>query len=328
MKGAALKAALLAPLALILLPSARGAVAFDIPAAVPPQIRSLVRERLHMPRPHGHGEYRFDLETKQDYDLSVIAIGRIVVLEVIRASERSSAHDESPLRSGAITAYVARGTVTPTRIEAKFGNLGRVAVRFRPSGRIASSKPRRRCRGADHFTSRLGVFVGNVRFRGENHYVSVRAHRAKGRIRTPLHLRCAFRLPPSPRRAARPVRELPNFTPTILGAGHRQALAATELFAFQFGKRTFVLAVTEQSRGSMAEVRYALATAPSRTLTFNETLNHAVLSPPAPFHGKGIYGAAPDGTKSWTGPLSVSFPGAPRLPLTGSDFEVDLASGF
>lgn len=328
MKRAALRCSLLALLALALYPTASGAAGFYIPDAVPPQFRSLVRERLHTPRPHGRGEYRFDLETKQNYDLSVIAIGHIVVLEVIRASDRPSAHHKSPLRSGAITAYVARGTVTPTRVEASFGELGRVAVRFRPSGRIATSQPRRHCRGADHFTSRLGVFVGNVRFRGENHYVSVRAHRAKGRIRTPLQLHCAFRFRPPPRRAARPVRELPTFAPTILGAGHRQALSATELFALQFGKRTLFLAVTEQSRGSMAEVRYALAVAPDKTFTFNEELNHAVLKPPAPFHGEGIYGAAPDGTTSWSGPLSVSFPGAPRLPLTGSDFEAKLSSGF
>jgi hypothetical protein len=327
-RWAALKCLPLALLALAALPASGGAAGFDIPAAVPPQFRSLVRERLQMPAPRGQGEYRFDLETKQSYDLSVIAIGQIVVLEVIRAPGRASADGESPLRSGAITAYVARGTVTPTRIEASFGDLGQVAVRFRPSGRIATTKPRRHCRGADHFTSRLGIFVGNVRFRGEDHYVSVRAHRAKGRIRTPLHLRCAFRFRPPSRRAARPVRELPSFTPTVLGAGHRQALSATELFAFQFGKRTLFLAVTEQSRGSIAEVRYALATAPQKTFSFDEALDRAVLEPPAPFHGKGVYAAAPDGARSWTGPLSASFPGAPRLPLTGPDFEVSLSAGF
>lgn len=328
MRGAALTGSLLALLALATLPSSSGAAGFDIPAAVPPQFRSLVRERLHMPKPRGHGEYRFDIPAKQGFDLSVSAIGQIVVLEVIRGSQRASDHDRSSLRRGAFTAYVARGTVTPTRIEASFGDFGRVAVKFRPSGRIATSKPRRRCRGADHFTSRLGVFVGNVRFRGEDDYVSVRAHRAKGRIRSPLRLHCAFRFRPPPRRAARPVRELPSFAPTVLGAGHRQALSATELFAMQRGRRTLFLAVTEQSRGSIAEVRYALATAPNEAFTFNEELNHAVLDPPKPFHGEGIYAAAADGTASWSGSLSASFPGAPRLPLSGPEFKVNLSSGF
>jgi len=328
MSKAALRCALLALLALALFPAASGASGIDIPSAVPPQFRALVRERLHTPKPHGHGEYRFDLPTKHGYDLSVIAIGDVVVVEAIRASDKPTGHDKSPLRSGAITAYVTRGTVTPTRIAASFGDFGRVAVRFRPSGRIATSKRRRRCRGADHYTSRLGVFVGNVRFRGENHYLAVRAHRVKGRIRSPLHLDCAFRFLPPSRRAARPVRELPSFAPTVLAAGHRQALSATELFALQLGRRTLFLAVTEQSRGSMAEVRYALAVAPNKDFSFNEELNHAILDPPKPFRGKGVYTAAPDGATSWGGSLSVSFPGAPRLPLSGPEFDVELSTGF
>ncbi len=328
MRRAALRCSLLALPALVLFPTASGASGLDIPSAVPPQFRSLVRERLHMAKPHGHGEYRFDLPTKQGYDLLVIAIGDVVVLEAIRASDKPSGPDKSPLRSGAVAAYVARGTVTPTRIEASFGDFGRVAVKFRPSGRIATSKRRRRCRGADHYTSRLGVFVGSVRFLGENHYVAVHAHRAKGRIRSPLQLHCAFRFPPPPRRAARPVRELPSFSPTILAAGHRQALSATELFSLQLGRRTLFLAVTEQSRGAMAEVRYAVAVAPNKDFSFNEELNHAVLDPPKPFRGKGVYTAATDGTTSWGGSLSVSFPGAPRLPLAGPEFDVELSTGF
>jgi hypothetical protein len=327
MRLTALRLLPLAALLLLAAPSACQASALDMPAAVPPQFRSLLRKQLHRPTPHGASEYRFDLGAK-GYDVSVIAIGDIVALEVIRASERSSPHDESPLHAGAITAYVTRGAVTPRRIAASFGNLGRVTVRFRPSGRIDTSKPRSHCRGADHFTSRLGVFVGNVRFQGENHYLSVRAHRAKGRIRSPLHLHCAFRFRPPPRRAARPIRELPSFSPAILTAGHREALSATESFALRLGKRTLFLAVTEQSRGSMAEVRYALATAPARIFSFNEALTHAVLAPPLPFHGKGIYAAAPDGTTSWGGPLSVSFPGDRRLPLTGPEFKAELATGF
>jgi len=328
MRGAVLKCSLLALLLLAMMPSASGAAGLDIPAAVPPQFRALVRERLHTPKPHGRGEYRFDIETEQHYDLSVIAIGNIVVLEVIRASDRAAIQDRSLKRGVAATAYVARGTVTPRRITASFGDLGRVAVRFRPSGRIATSKPRRHCRGTDHYTSHLGVFVGKVRFRGEDHYVSVRAHRAKGRVRTPLHLHCAFFLRPPRGRAARPVRDLPPFAPTVLAAGHRQALSASELLVFQFGKRTLFLAVTEESHGKVAKVRYAIATAPNRAFTFNEVLNHAVLDPPAPFHGKGIYSATADGVASWSGPLSVSYPDAPRLPFTGPEFKAELASGF
>ena len=73
----------------------------------------------------------------------------------------------------------------------------------------------------------------------------------------------------------------------------------------------------------MAEVRYTvlLLWPWSKTFVSDDALTSATLRPPAPFHGKGTYSAGPDGTKAWTGPLSVAFPGAPRFPLTGTQFK-------
>jgi hypothetical protein len=192
-----------------------------------------------------------------------------------------------------------------------------------------TSKPRRHCRGPDQLTRRFGVFAGTVHFTGEDRYVAVRAHRAKGLIRSPVDLNCVSRsFDRNAARLSRPVRPLPRFTPTILAAFWRQVVSSTDFFAFQIRKKTLYLAVSEESRGSMAEVRFAVAIAPSETFVSDDALTSATVSPPAPFHGKGSYSAAPDGTKSWAGPLSVSFPGAPRFPLTGTQFEDMLATGF
>jgi hypothetical protein len=121
----------------------------------------------------------------------------------------------------------------------------------------------------------------------------------------------------------------PSFTPTVLAASHRQGVSSLELFALQVGKTTLFAAVNEESLGSMARMRFALATAPSkRSLAYNEALTRATITPPKPFYGKGIYSAASDGATTWTGPLSVSFPGAPRLPLAGTDFKATLTTGF
>lgn len=221
-----------------------------------------------MPKPRGDSEYRFDLKTRQGYDVSVVAVGSIVGLVVTAARDAHPSKSRPGVRAGAATAYLTRGDVRPGHIEASFGALGRVAVRFRPSGRVSKSKPRHHCKGTDHFTSRLGVFVGRVSFTGEDRYVSLRAHRAKGRIRSPLRLRCAGQfLRRNGRQEARPVRDLPSFSPTILAAGWREALASTEMLVLQIGKRTLFLAVIEISQGSMAEVQYAFTTAsrhPSR----------------------------------------------------------------
>jgi hypothetical protein len=324
-----LRCTALAVAALAVVPATSMAGPLDIPAAVPPQFRALVRSRLHTPEPHSASESRFDLKTRQGYEVSVFGVGDVVAVEVIPSQDFASAHDGSPLHSAAVTAYVARGTVTPNRIEASFGDLGRIAVRFHPSGRISQSKPRRHCKGADRFTTRYGVFLGSVRFTGEDRYVSVHAHRAKGRIRTPRHLHCVSRHIRVPaKRDSRPVTGPSSFAPTILAALWRQALASTDFLSFQVDGRTLFLAVTEQSKGSMAEMRYALATAPSKDFVSDDALTSATVTPPPPFDGQGVYSAGPDGTKAWTGSLSASFPGAPRLPLTGPQFEVTLAAGF
>jgi hypothetical protein len=271
-------------------------------------------------------ESRFALKTRQGYKVVVIAVRNIVALEVWRARSHES---KSLKQGGAVTAYVAHGTVTPGRIEAKFAGLGRVAMRFRPSGRVVKSKPLRHCNGARRYTRRFGTFAGAVRFTGEGRYVAVRAHRAKGVVRSPFRLDCASRnLHSHSTRLGRQVGRWPNFTPTILAAFWRQDVSSTDFFSFQIGQKTLYLAVTEESKGSMAEVRFAAVIAPSKTFVSDDALTSATVTPPAPFHDKGSYGAAPDGTKSWTGPLSVAFPGTPRFPLTGTQFEPLLATGF
>jgi hypothetical protein len=125
------------------------------------------------------------------------------------------------------------------------------------------------------------------------------------------------------------VREQPSFTPTFLAATWRHAVSSLELITFRIGKTTLFAAINEESLGSMARMRFALVTAPSKkTFAFNEALTGATITPPEPFHGKGTYRAASDGTTTWAGSLAVTFPGAPRLSLTGETFKATLTSGF
>lgn len=324
--------AALAVLGLCALPSFAIAGALDIPAAAPPQFRSLLRAKLHMPPPRHAFESSFDLKAQHGYTVTVVGEGDIVAVEVSRplAHGKGDALEELLGLKQAVTAYVARGTVTEHRIVASFGKFGKVDVRFRPTGRVVESGRRRRCRGADHFTSQLGVFVGGVRFSGEGRYIAVRSHRAKGRIRSPLRLRCGSRVPhPFSSSRARPVPEQPSFSPTFLTATWRHAVSSLELITLQVDDTTLFAAVSEESLGSMARMRFALTTAPSKkTFAFNEALTEATITPPEPFHGTGTYRAAADGTTTWTGPLSVSFPGAPRLPLAGEEFKATFTTGF
>ncbi len=332
MSGRVRLATALIGLSALVLPSSALANALDIPAAAPPKFRALLRAKLHMPPPHHGFETRFDLEAKHGYKISVVGGGNIVAVEVTKPLPHGKEDLLERLIGSkqAVTAYVARGTVTEHRIAASFGRLGRIDVRFRPSGRVVESRPGRRCHGADHYTSRLGVFVGSIRFSGEKHYVAVRSHRAKGKVRTPLHLHCAS-IPHGVRsdRRARPVPHHTAFTPTFLTATRRHGVSSVELITLGIGRSTLFAAITEEGLGSMARIRFALTTAHSKkAVVLNDPLTKATITPPPPFRGKGTYRAAPDGTTTWTGPLSVTFPGAPRLPLTGEDFETTLEAGF
>lgn len=320
----------LAAFGLCFLSSFASADPLDIPAAAPPQFRALLRAKLHMRAPRYGFESTFALKAQHGYTITVVGEGSIVVVEVsrpLRHGKRNLLEELLGFKQS-VTAYVARGTVTEHRIAASFGKFGDIDVRFRPKRRVLESPRRRHCRRGDRFTGRLGVFVGGVRFNGEGGYVAVRSHRVKGRIR-PLHLHCSS--PPHRLSGgrARPVREGPSFIPTVLTATRRHAVSSLELLTLRVGKTTLFAAINEESLGSMARMRFALATAPSKkSLTYNEALTRATIKPPKPFHGTGTYGATSDGATSWAGPLSVSFPGAPRLPLAGAEFKATLTTGF
>ncbi len=303
---------------LLAVPATAGALPLAIPTAMPPQMRALLQSRGPSQGGDQSFQPKFELETSTGYKVAVVGQGDDVIVEIAR----DHAH--------AVTAYVARGTVSRGRLQASFGDLGRVSVRFHPSGRVTYSKPRGNCHGADRFTRRLGVFAGDIRFPGEDNYLALHVHRAKGLVRTPVNLRCApghfvFRDPggsgsetghPKPRQVG------------VLSAGWHQAVDSAAFFALGTGDKTLFMVLTERSEGSFAIFRFASLTGPGKSFGFNDPLTQARVSPPKPFHGTGTYRAAPDGTKTWTGPLSVNFPGAPRTPLTGPQFEVGFEASF
>jgi len=325
--------AAIAAIGILALPGGAAGNVLDLPTVVPAQFRAQVRARLQMPPPRHGFESHLELKAKHGYEITVIGEGDVVAVEV---SKPAPGGKESALEKlfgirRAVTAYVARGTVTPRRIAASFGKFGKLDMRFRPSGQVVKSRSRKRCKGADHFTSQLGVFVGGLRFSGEKNYIVVRSHRVKGRIRSPLRLRCSsrFRFRPASSTRARPASQHPSFFPTFLSASNRHGVAGTELIGIAGRKATLFLAVTEEGLGTMARIRYALAIEHSKkAIAINDAVTSASIEPPPPFHGKGIYRALPDGTTSWSGPLSVSLPGAPRLPLTGEEFETILETSF
>lgn len=256
----------------------------------------------------------FAVDASDGYRIEASTSGSGVVLQVSRGRRW---HRTS-------TAYVARGVARPEILRAAFGNLGWVSMRFRPSRNRTWHRKHRSCRGISRFVRRRGVFVGNLRFRGEQGYASIRIHRAKGSVVT-VAGRCRQR---SRSRRLSALRNpfLAQPPASVLASG-REGVDSTAFLALESKHGTLYFAGREESHGRLAIIRFALARSP-RPLRINEALTAARLSPPRPFHGTGRYSAGPQGEVRWNGDLSVDFPGAPRVPLAGPGFEVSLEAPF
>lgn len=241
-----------------------------------------------------------------NYKVGVTTFGSAVTLVV-------SSEDHENLSQ---TLYVARGVATPDRLQATFGQFGKVLMRFHESSKHAV------CYGTFRFVRHKGVFVGDLRFRGENGYVSVHVHRAAGGILEP-----AGRCPRRRHHHGHFDGSIFLETPSVFVAGSRDGVNFTGLLALEFGPFSEVLAMHEESRGKLAIIRFAFIPS-DKAFRVNEAATDAKLAPPAPFHGTGHYHAAPDGTYTWSGDLSANFPGAPRFPLTGPQYEILLEAPF
>jgi hypothetical protein len=285
----------------------------------------------------------FRLNGSHGYDIGVVGRGATAYIGVART-------DLSIDKGIAESLYIARAKTSATRLEATFGDLGRVSVRFHPSGKVEHGRRHRGCRGPDRYTTRFGVFVGSVRFRGEDGYTAAGARRVKGAVVSPAILHCRFFAPPPsptrvtvwnpPRRPALDARGLRSQALasglldhlseklTTLQASWRLGLAAQSFGAFGIGNRAVFFAASLQAEGRLAAYRLAFAIGSDGSFGSNDALSVASVEPPRPFSGSATFQHFDDGTKSWAGPLAVSFPGAPRVPLTGPLFEVRLNRGL
>jgi hypothetical protein len=314
---------------------------------------------LGLPRKRVVLELRF--ENRDGYTIEVVAFGQTVVLGVTRARAHTVRGRHGGRRKVrelvSSVAYLAHGKVTPTSIAASFGARGRIAVRFRPSGRALHSTRKAGCKKpSDAIIADLGVFAGELRFQGEGGFTSADIHRVAGRsVDVVALVRCLFGVtpkrrsvlpPPSPplgiglpglvaARGTAPdapgVPTQPSGGPktTTLVANSKAPLARIVFAAQARGKgRVRFLAADETSEGSLGILRLVYARGARPGFSANDTLSHATVTPPPPFKGTGVFEHGAGNQKGWSGPLSVSFLGAPRVPLTGPPFGAWLLRDF
>jgi hypothetical protein len=268
------------------------------------------------------GELRFSFPSSNGYSIAVSGQGATAIVRVGHPTR-------PPARATAFSAYIARAKVSGGGLRASFGERGRIAVRFRPSGRVRRSRPERGCFGPDHFTSRFGVFVGEVSFEGEDGYTSVHLRRVKGTIVSPLSLDCIAPDLPSPQPTAGQTAPGGRAAKvTQIRASWRLGLRAASFAAIGGSRRATYFAESQESVGSLAVYRFAFALGSPVTFVADDALSLAGVTPPAPFSGSAAFQRDAGGAKSWTGSLAVSFPGAPDTPLTGPQFKTQLVRSW
>lgn len=255
-----------------------------------------------------------ELRGSGGYSVSIVGNRRTVGLLAIKGLD-------------GIASYETRGRVTPRGVRARFGGLGKVAVEFRPSGRVKRKRPPRGCRGGVRKTF-PGVFVGTIRFRGERGYTRASARRAKGSMEIRPAWRCKGRRGAEGEAGGPSFPDLgPGVTTTLQASSTRGRLAfvaAAWRPPEERGLTVFFATATER-RGGMVVERGATAIGPERGFVFDAGLGTATVSPPRPFRGTAMLTTEPGGTTSWSGSLKVDLPGRKGVALATPTFTASLS---
>lgn len=263
------------------------------------------------------------LKSSNGYTIDVLSFGaRKLALHVSRFRGLTSG---SGLTITSATYFVPRQAGEPGEIRASLGKLGRIALRFRPSGPPEEQRePGCKGRGS---TTQEGRYIGTINFRGERGFTVARASSADGQMSRSFRRVCK-------RRAEERGGDSGGPKGVSLGAyvkGDPEGPAfnvqkTVSRRGFEAGSVNYTASVSER-RGRIEITRSAQATAESSTFSASgPTANPALasVSPPPPFSGTATFerfaGAAP----TWSGNLSVSLPGRDSLPLTGPEFSARL----
>jgi hypothetical protein len=224
-----------------------------------------------------------------------------------------------------------RGPLGRGVVRARFGSLGRVSLRFRPSGRVHTEDPPSGCEGGSKVVEG-GRFVGHLRFRGEGNYFRASSAKGAAEITHSPRLKCekGRAQEPAPRSLRRYVAGLPVFS-------DRESIALLYASARMHGRYVGITATHEEGSPPGANVQLQVIEARkgmaighgiflsggTGTLLTSLPGAHpatATLAPPPPFYGKAAYS---EESQSWTGTLGVKLAGL-RLPLIGPGFHVHL----
>jgi hypothetical protein len=206
-------------------------------------------------------------------------------------------------------AYSTKGVVTEKTIRANFHKFGKVTVRFKGSGRVLRTKAQV-CNLPSHkpVKTRLGVFRGRIRFRGQGGFTRAAASRAKAAPAL-LHTPPCSAFPPPDDSGA-----------SLITAYH--AFYGSSFYAYKAtsASPTFLEAYTTSNRRKVVVERFVTALGGPDAFTYEPGYSLAdVTNLPAPFQGSAHFTKSGRNTYS-TGTLSAAFPVGGSAPFAGQGF--------
>lgn len=212
----------------------------------------------------------------------------------------------------------------PKKIVARLGRFGEVDLAFHQISLAREAIPAN-CRGPKTGLT-LGVFRGTFKFVGEQGYTHALRHSARGQIKR-IH----------PRKCHYPPAKYGHSASLLTGSYRGKTYVSfdawktklngetqpTERFEARstYRTKTFWVERFVTASGIPSDYRWQATHVANSSFPFLATAD-ATLEPPLPFEGTGVFHFEPgdsyyDGTATWTGSLSVDFPGARDTSLTG-----------
>lgn len=226
-------------------------------------------------------------------------------------------------RRGSSASYYVRAPFDGKRIDARFGKLGRVSVRFEPNGPPESAnESRSSCKGPAS-TSQSGRFVGTIRFRGERGFTTVRRSEVKTTV---FHgFRQVCKRPPEPK-VSEPKDRATSLSAVVRGNPEGPVFTAYTdpreadqgpSFTASVTDRRPAMTVSHSASAGGGEEAFAVTPVGAVPTT-------ATVAPSFPFDGSATLTKSPGGKTAWTGDLSVELPGLGTVGLAGPSFSARL----
>lgn len=233
-------------------------------------------------------------------------------------------------RRGSSVSYFVRAPFHGKRIDARFGKLGRISVRFEPDGPPeAESEPAGPgCKGRHRSTSQAGRFVGTIRFRGERGFTTVRQSAVKATVFHSPRVVC--KRPPEGK-VSEPEADDKATSISAVTRGNPEGPAFTAYAVpagggFDADGPNFSASVTDQ-RPSMTVTHSTSAGGGPDTFAvtpLGAVPATATVVPPFPFEGSATLTKSPGGATTWLGDLKVELPGLGTVALAGPSFAARL----